>query len=194
MPITQLPAETAELTDQETWLTFWLHQQTFAVPIDAVVQVIAMPTITPVPRMNRTVEGLINLRGEAVPVINLHRHLGLPEPRFQLHTPIMIVRARGQTIGLIADEVQEVIQFPAQAIVQPQDVLPEGLRDVPSLRGMTYMQSRLILLLEVDQLFGNATAGQLVQAASVVSAAVSAPTLETEAIVGLAPEGEGLPC
>ena len=194
MPITHPPAETVELTDQETWLTFQLHHQTFAVPVDAVVQVIAMPTITPVPRMNRTVEGLINLRGEAVPVINLHRHLGLPEPRFQLHTPIMIVRARGQTIGLIADEVQEVIQFPAQAIVQPQDVLPEGLRDVPSLRGMTYMQSRLILLLEVDQLFGNATAAQLVQAASVVSAAVSAPTLETEAIVGLAPEGEGLPC
>ena len=190
MPITQLPAETAELTDQETWLTFWLHQQTFAVPIDAVVQVIAMPTITPVPRLNKTVEGLINLRGEAVPVINLHRHLGLPEPRFQLNTPIMIVRARDLTLGLIADEVHEVIQFPGQAIVQPQDILPDGLRDVPSLRGMTYIQSRLVLLLELDQLFGNVNARQLVEAASAASAAMSAPTLEADALAVPAPEGD----
>ncbi len=190
MPITQPPAETIELSNQETWLTFQLHRQTFAVAIDAVVQVIAMATITPVPRLNKTVEGLINLRGEAVPVINLHRHLGLPDPRFQLNTPIVIVRACGLTIGLIADEVHEVIQFPGQAIVQPQDILPDGLRNVPSLRGMTYIQSRLVLLLEVDQLFGNVSAGQLVEAANAASAAMSTATLEADAIAVAASEGE----
>ena len=66
---------------EKSLVTFRLDSQTYALPIEPLVQIIEMVTITPIPQINSSVEGMINLRGTAVPVVNLGRHFGLPDTR-----------------------------------------------------------------------------------------------------------------
>jgi purine-binding chemotaxis protein CheW len=141
------------VSEQQNWVAFRLHQQIYALPIEAIVQVISMVTITPIPRSHPVIMGIINLRGAAVPVISLHRFLGLPEPRLQVHTPLILIRFGAQVIGVIADEVLDVIQFGLEQIIHPQEILPEGLKDIPNLHGIVYFQQRVVLLIELEQLF-----------------------------------------
>jgi purine-binding chemotaxis protein CheW len=140
-------------SEQQTWVTFRLHQQVYALPIEVIAQIIQMVAITPIPRLHHVVEGVINVRSAAVPVINLRRHFGLPEASRQLHTPILLVRIGAQIIGLIADEVLDVIHFRDRDVIRLKEILPESLSDAPNLYGMIYNQGQMVLLMEIGNLF-----------------------------------------
>jgi purine-binding chemotaxis protein CheW len=134
-------------------VTFRLGRQTYALPIEPIVQIVEMVTITPIPQINHSVEGVINLRGAAVPVVNLRRHLGLPEAQLELHTPIVLVQSGGRTVGLIVDQVSDVLDIDAGQITCPTDLLPDGLSDAPLLRGLIQSPAGAILLLDLEHLF-----------------------------------------
>jgi purine-binding chemotaxis protein CheW len=148
-------------------VTFRLGQQTYALPIEPIVQIIEMVTITPIPQVNHSVEGVINLRGAAVPVVNLRRHLGLPEAQRQLHTPIVLVQCGGRTVGLIVDQVSDVLDVGAGQIACPTDLLPDGLSDAPLLRGLIQSPVGAVLLLDLERLF-SAEHARLVQTLATV--------------------------
>jgi purine-binding chemotaxis protein CheW len=167
--LSQSSLSTPEQSLEQTWVAFRLNQQIYALPIEAIVQIIAMVTITPIPRSSPVVEGVINVRGAATPVLNLHRYLGLPASGLQIHTPILLARVGSQTLGLIADDVQEVITFFPQHIVRPSDILPEGLHDVPGLQGMVYIKGQVVFLLDINNLFQTNNIQALSEAANLAS-------------------------
>ena len=125
-----------------------------------------MVTIARLPNSDPVIEGVLNLRGKAVPVINLHRHFGLSQASYQVHTPIILVREGEQIIGFIADEVLEVLNFSLDSIISPNELLPPGLQDIPNLRGIIYDRNRVVLLIELDNLFQFNQGRLLVDAAS----------------------------
>ena len=133
-------------------VTFRLGQQTYALPIESVVQIIPMITITSIPQVNHTVEGAINVRGTAVPVVNLRRHLGLRKTALRLHTPILLVQNGQGMVGLIVDKVIEVLSLPADEVADFADFLPGRLGVVPILQGLAYIQNSTVLLLNPDHL------------------------------------------
>ena len=94
--------------DQQDLVAFRLANQAYALPIEPVVRIIEMVTITPIPQVSGVVEGVINVRGAAVPVINLRRHFGLPEIPWGLRTPIILIQIDEQTFGLIVDEATSI--------------------------------------------------------------------------------------
>jgi len=128
-------------SDQHDLVIFRLDRQTYALPITSIVQIIEMVTITPIPQIGNTaVEGVINVHGAAVPVVNLRRHFGLPEAALGLYTPIILAQIGEQTVGLIVDRVLDVLSLPAERVTRIVDILPEGLGQVPVLRGLAHIQ------------------------------------------------------
>jgi purine-binding chemotaxis protein CheW len=132
-------------------VTFRLGRQIYALPVERIVQIIPMGTITPTLQDDQTV-GVIEIRGATVPVVNLRPHLGLRKTALQLHTPILLVQNSQGTIGLIVDKVIDILSVPADEIADFADLLSRGLREAPILQGMAYIQNSTVLLLNLDHL------------------------------------------
>jgi purine-binding chemotaxis protein CheW len=139
--------------DQRNLVVFRLDRQTYALPIEPIVQIIEMVTITPIPQISNTVEGVINVRGVPILVVNLRRHLGLPEATLQLHTPIVLAQIGESMVGLIVDEVLDVLSLPGGQITRPADVLLEGLGEAPIFQGLVHSPDGMMLLLDLEHLF-----------------------------------------
>jgi len=140
-------------TDQHDMVTFRLDQQIYALPITSISKIIDMVAITPIPQVNHAIEGIINVHGDTVPIINLRRHLNLPEAPFKLHTHIILAQNNGRTFGLIVDQVMDVLSLPAGQIAAPDQILPKGLGKAPLLQGLVHTSEGTVLLLNLEQMF-----------------------------------------
>jgi chemotaxis signal transduction protein len=161
-------------------LTFRLAEQTYALPIEPVVRIIEMVTITPIPHVGSPVEGVINVRGEPVPVINLRRHFGLSEIPLGLHTPVVLVQSGKQTFGLIVDEVTDVISLSHDGISNVADMLPEGMAESPILSGIAQIEHETVLLLDVEHLLVPTHVQALVQAVAALPESLAGEIAEDE--------------
>jgi chemotaxis signal transduction protein len=162
-----------DLSDRQDVVAFRLGQQAYALPIEPMVQIVEMVTITSIPQLSAVVEGVINVHGEAVAVVKLRRHLGLPDAPLQLNTPLLLVRIDGRTVGLIVDEVIDVFSLAAEQIARFADILPEELESAPILRGLTYVAGDAVLVLDPDNLFRPDQLNALAQAADLLQEAIA---------------------
>jgi purine-binding chemotaxis protein CheW len=127
------PAEAAQL------VVFRVEASEYALPVANVGEVLRMVAIAPVPESPTWVLGVINLRGEVIPVIDLRTRLGVPAQAAGLNTPIIVAEHEGQSVGLVADSVTELISVPLEAIEQPDAqvvgvaVARSGARLIPVL-------------------------------------------------------------
>ncbi len=179
----QIALNVPGLSDREDLVAFRLGEQMYALPSAPIVKIIEMVTITPIPQVNHVVEGVINMRGRAVPVIYLRRLFGLPEIPFQLRTPIIIVQIKEQNMGLIVDEVIDILSLSEQQISRVADIMPEGMGEAPVLRGLAHIQNEAVLLLDLNHLLDPRHVQQLAQVMSVLPDSVAEES----------PEGEGDP-
>ncbi|WP_334109540.1 chemotaxis protein CheW [Thermodesulfitimonas autotrophica] len=144
-------AQKAEVTGREEQIVvFKLAEQTYGVDIGAVAEIIRMESITRVPRAPEFVEGVINLRGRIIPVIDLRKRFGLPEGEQTRQSRIIIVEIGGMTIGMIVDAVLEVLRIAAETIEPPPAVV-DGV-DVAYLRGIALWEERMIILLNLQKI------------------------------------------
>ena len=161
------------LSEQQNLVAFRLEKQTYALPIEPIVQIVEMVAITPIPQLDAVIEGVINVHGEAVAAVKLRRHFGLSDAPLQLNTPILLTRIGEQTIGLIVDEVTDVFNLPTDQVVQLGEILPEELGNAPIFRGLTYVADDAVLMLDPDQLFRPDQLEILAQAASLLQKAIA---------------------
>ncbi len=96
--------------NEMTILTFQLARQIYGLPVTAVRQLIEMVTILQLPQTPPSIKGIINVRGEIVPVLDLRIHFNLAYLPYQLHTPIILVETDSNLLGFIVDEVETVIE------------------------------------------------------------------------------------
>jgi purine-binding chemotaxis protein CheW len=125
-------------------LSFKLDDQEYALDIANVVQVIRMVAVTRPPRAAEYMEGMFNLRGKVVPVINLRKRCGLPPKAHDLNTQLLIAQVDGQTLALTVDVVSEVLTLPASSI-ESADQVGEQME---YLKGVGKLGDRLLLLLD----------------------------------------------
>ncbi len=131
-------------------VTFRLGNEEYGVDILHVEEINRMVEITKVPNSPHFVEGVINLRGRVIPVINLRKRFGLPEKEFDRETRIMVVDIKGATIGVIVDGVSEVLRIPAST-VEPAPTISTGV-NTEYIKGVGKLDDRLIILLELEKL------------------------------------------
>lgn len=145
-------------------VTFTLGSEEYAVDILKVQEINRMKEITRVPNSPSYVEGVINLRGKVIPVVNLRKKFGLAERESDEQSRIMIMDIQGITMGLVVDSVSEVLRVPAN-IVEPTPPMASNI-STEFIKGIAKLEDRLIILLDMDRLLGKAEQTALIEAAS----------------------------
>ena len=151
---------------EEQIVVFKLGGEDYGIEINQVREIIRKREITPVPRQPPYVEGVINVRGTIIPVINLKKRFGLlGDPSTQPHT--IIVESGEGLVGILVDSVSEVIRVPRDRIHHPPSVSMSV--DSQYLRGICRVGDRLLIYLDVKKVVlaipTNSTAmeGQVIQ-------------------------------
>lgn len=155
---------------EEQVVVFQLLDQTYGIDIASVYEIIRAEAITQIPRAPHFVEGVINLRGHIIPVIDLCKRFNLPPRQDTRQSRIIVVDVAGTTVGMIVDAVQEVLRFPASSIEPPPPVA-HGV-DAAYLRGIALNDNRLIILLDLDKILYENEMQELGQADFNSSAAI----------------------
>ena len=130
-------------------VVFDLADEGYGVDISSVREIIRMQDITTVPRTPEFVEGVINLRGKVIPVVDLRKRFGFPESDVTKDTRIVVVDIGGQDIGVVVDSVTEVLRIGADAVEPPSSVITTA--DSEYLLGIAKLDTRLIILLDLEQ-------------------------------------------
>jgi purine-binding chemotaxis protein CheW len=133
-------------------LVFHLGSRLYALMIEHVEQVIPMLKLTQVPQFEQIIDGVFNNHGETVAVICGRRHLKIPVFARQLNTPIILVRVHERTIGLIVDEVMDVIPFLDSQISPASALLPSEVDIPPLLKGIVFINAEPIFMLDPQYL------------------------------------------
>jgi purine-binding chemotaxis protein CheW len=130
-------------------VVFRLATDHYGVGIAAVEGIIKMQPITAVPLAQQFVEGVINLRGKVVPIIDLRKRFSLPCEEMGKDTRIIVVDAGGVTIGMIVDEVSEVLRVGSDAVEPPSPVVSTA--ESTFVKGIAKIDERLIILLDLSR-------------------------------------------
>jgi purine-binding chemotaxis protein CheW len=143
--------ETTSTTEQQL-VFFDLAGEHYGVDIATVREIIQMQAITRIPGSESYVEGLINLRGVVIPVIDLRKRFGFPEAEKDKDTRIIVIHCHQQDIGMIVDSVTEVLRITSDSVEPTSSVIMNG--DANYLIGTAKLPDRLVILLDVQQLLG----------------------------------------
>jgi len=132
----------------EQLATFQLDREEYGLDVRLVETIIRAGEVTPVPRAPAFVEGVINLRGRVVPVIDLKKKLGLGSVERSRRSRVVVVRVRERLIGLLVDAASQVLKVPVSRIEPAPEVVS---REVDYIRGVAKMESGLIILVDLEK-------------------------------------------
>ena len=136
---------------EEQLVTFSLGSEGFGVDIMCVQEIIRIPSITRVPKAPTYVEGVINLRGNVIPVISLRSRFSMDRVEETELSRIIVLQVKTKVFGIRVDAVTEVLRLASEAIEPPPIAL--GM-DSQFIRGVGKIGERLLILLELDQIMG----------------------------------------
>ncbi|HWG48412.1 MAG TPA: chemotaxis protein CheW [Candidatus Acidoferrales bacterium] len=128
---------------------FRIGRETFGVPIALVHEIVRVPDITAVPDSPGYVEGVINLRGKIVSVIDLRKRFGEKEITRNKKNRILVTETDGKMVGLIVDAASEVMKVPESEVEPPPPVFDEA--DVNYVTGLGKLHGRLIILIDLSK-------------------------------------------
>jgi purine-binding chemotaxis protein CheW len=133
----------------QQFCTFFIDRQYFAVPVQQVQEVIRHLEMTSVPLVPSVIRGLINLRGQIVVAFDLRRRLGFPDRPENQKPMNVVVRADGETMSLLVDEIGDVIEVEEDSAEPPPETLLAGMREL--LHGVYKLDGRLLLVLDTER-------------------------------------------
>ncbi len=131
-------------------VTFSIDDEEFGVDILKVQEIIRTMEITKVPRAPEFVEGVINLRGKVIPIIDLRRRFGLVTRDHDKDTRIIVIDISDMIVGFVVDSVSEVLRIPSSTVEPPPPVVA-GLES-EYISGVGKLADRLLILLDLDRL------------------------------------------
>lgn len=129
---------------------FRVGSETFAVPISLVHEIVRVPEITAVPDSPEFIEGVINLRGRIIPVIDLRKRFGEKLITPHKKNRIMVAEIEGKKVGLIVDAASEVLKIPPSEVEPPPNVFEES--EVNYVTGVGKFNGRLIIMVELAKI------------------------------------------
>jgi len=132
-------------------VTFKIGEEEFGVDILRVQEIIRIMEITRVPKAPHFVEGVINLRGRVIPIIDLRRRFGLTAREHDKDTRIIVIEINNMIVGFVVDAVHEVLRIPADTVEPPPPAVMGGV-DSEYIKGVGKLDDRLLILLDLDRL------------------------------------------
>ncbi len=136
-------------SDERQLVVFQLAAELYGVEISRVHEIIRLQSVTRVPRAPAFVEGVINLRGKVIPVVDLRRRFSLPLSENTRASRIVVVEIGDQVVGIIVDAVSEVLRVNT-GVIEPPSPVVAGI-DSEYLEGIAKLTDRLVILLDLDR-------------------------------------------
>lgn len=133
---------------------FRLAGEEFGMEISQVREIIRLQDITPMPRAPEFIEGVINLRGQIIAVMDLAKRFGISGGDRTDKTRIVVTEVGGSTVGLIVDEVPEVLRI-SEGEVDPTPEMIESKVHADFIRGVGKLEDRLIIMLAADKIMNS---------------------------------------
>jgi purine-binding chemotaxis protein CheW len=135
----------------EPFILFDLAGATYGVRSREIKQLEMVGAITPVPNAPAFVDGVVSVRGQVIPVVNLRSRFGFPRVEADLRSRLLVVRREGRTVGFVVDSAREFTRIAPDAIQPP----PEGVSGLNGryLEGLAHQGERLVLILDMTDLF-----------------------------------------
>jgi purine-binding chemotaxis protein CheW len=129
---------------------FRVGNETFGVPIQSVHEIVRMMEITNVPDAPIYIEGVINLRGKIIPVIDLRKRFGEREIKASKKNRILVAEVGTKMVGLVVDAASEVLKLPPSDVDPPPNVFEDG--DLNYVTGVGKLNGRLVILVELSKI------------------------------------------
>ena len=135
------------------FVSFNLADELYGIPIMSVQEIIQKPQMTRLPQMPVFVEGVVNLRGKIVPVIDMRKRFHLTAGNEDANLRIIVIKVAQQSVGMIVDSVKGVCNLNEDSI----EALPESIRSIERefLEGIGKMQAGIIILLNIEKVFSD---------------------------------------
>lgn len=138
---------------EEQMVVLDVGEESYGIPVQRVREIVRVPPITRVPNGPAFLEGVINLRGQVIPVMDLRKHLGIPSGSETRSSRVVVSELGSHTVGLMVDAVSEVVMV-ATTEIEPPPTLIAGAND-GQIRGVARLGDRLVLFLDPDRLLPN---------------------------------------
>lgn len=127
-----------------------IGRETYGVPISLVREIVRVPDITAVPNAQKYVEGVINLRGKIISVVDLRKRFGETDIENNKKNRIVVVELENRTVGLIVNSASEVLKIPPSDIEPPSSVFLNG--EIDYVTGVGKLNNRLIILIDLNKI------------------------------------------
>ena len=129
---------------------FRIGREDFGIPIERVHEIVRPMAITAVPDTPDHIEGVINLRGKIVPVVDLRKRFGEKQPAGSRKNRIVVAEINSRQVGLLVDAASEVLKIAPDAIEDPPDALGDDSSSY--VRGVAKFKGRLIILIDLERI------------------------------------------
>ena len=130
-------------------VSFNIGSEEFGVDILKVQEINRMVEITRVPQAPHYVEGVINLRGKVIPIVDLRKRFNLTMKEYDKNTRIVVVDINGSIMGMIVDAVSEVLRLPVSTIEPPPEIVT-GV-NAEYIKGVAKLENRLLIFLDLSK-------------------------------------------
>ncbi len=148
---------TEEEQKTDSYLSFRLGHESFAVKVSKVIEILEVPHITKVPKSPAFMRGVINLRGTVLPVVDTRLKFGMKEISDTVNTCIIVFNinfdGEAMMVGALVDAVQEVFEMDEDNLMPPPSI--GGKFKTEFIRGMAKKNEDFVMVLEVDKIFSN---------------------------------------
>ncbi|SEF50603.1 purine-binding chemotaxis protein CheW [Butyrivibrio sp. Su6] len=138
--------------NESKYIIFKINKEVYAIDVKSVNNIIQMPKITQVPSSPKYYRGVINLRGEIIPVMSLRRRMNYDDDCFTSNSRIIILNiGEDNLLGIVVDEVNEVLDISSKDIEQPSQFIKN---DASVVSGVGKIGDMIISILSVDSMIG----------------------------------------
>lgn len=139
---------------EERLAEFTLGNEVYGIEVMRIKEIIQIPDITAVPQTLEFIEGIINLRGVIIPVVDLRKRFALPSAEKTKDTRIIVIELSNKLIGLIVDSVSEIISFQKSELESAPEILKTSIkRDY--IKSIGKLKEKLIIILDIDLIFSD---------------------------------------
>jgi purine-binding chemotaxis protein CheW len=140
-------------------VSFNIGEEEFGVDILKVQEINRMLDVTRVPNAPEYVDGVINLRGKVIPIIDLRRRFGMARKEHDKNTRIVVVELSGKVVGFVVDAVSEVLRIP-KSVTEPPPPIVAGV-EAEYITAVGKLEDRLLILLELEKVLAGDAAATL---------------------------------
>lgn len=140
-----------ESVQKRRYLSFFVADEQYGIEISHINEIIAVMNITHVPRTPSFVEGVINLRGSIIPIVDIRGKFGLEKKEHDMNTAIIINEVSGVNIGFIVDRVEDVLTFDIKDLNEPPKF--GSHIDTSFIQSVAEVDSDVILILDMEKIF-----------------------------------------